>query len=81
MRTAGYLRPGGGYRLAENIAAATSYLATPAATVRLWMNSPGHRANILAPTATPASASPPAAPASVGSGPGGTYTEDFGTLL
>jgi uncharacterized protein YkwD len=35
------------WALAENIAWGTGSLATPAATVRAWMNSPGHRANIL----------------------------------
>ena len=33
--------------LAENIAWGTGSLATPAQTVRAWMHSPGHRANIL----------------------------------
>jgi uncharacterized protein YkwD len=35
------------WSLGENIAWGTGSLATPAQTVRAWMNSPGHRANIL----------------------------------
>ena len=37
------------WALAENIAWGTGSLATPAQTVRAWMHSPGHRANILNP--------------------------------
>ena len=43
IRKAGYTRP----TLGENLAAGSGQYATPAATVRSWMNSPGHRANIL----------------------------------
>jgi uncharacterized protein YkwD len=35
------------WSLGENIAWGTGSLATPAQTVRAWMHSPGHRANIL----------------------------------
>jgi uncharacterized protein YkwD len=35
------------WSLGENIAWGTGSLATPAQTVRAWMKSPGHRANIL----------------------------------
>jgi uncharacterized protein YkwD len=47
VRRSGYLV---GYRkwsVGENIAAGTGSLSTPKATLRAWMNSPGHRANIL----------------------------------
>ncbi len=37
----------GGYMLGENIAWATAGAASPREMVRMWMNSPGHRANIL----------------------------------
>jgi uncharacterized protein YkwD len=37
------------WALAENIAWGTGSLSTPAETVRAWMHSPGHRANILNP--------------------------------
>jgi uncharacterized protein YkwD len=47
IMNARYVRPGGSWALAENIAWGTGYLATPAQIVRGWMNSSGHRANIL----------------------------------
>ena len=43
IRRAGYSAP----TIGENLAAGSGSLATPAATVRGWMNSPGHRRNIL----------------------------------
>lgn len=36
-------------RVTENIAASTSQSFSPASVVNLWMNSPGHKANILDP--------------------------------
>ena len=38
-----------GCALGENIAWASGSASTPAAIVQAWMNSPGHRANILEP--------------------------------
>lgn len=43
----GYGEKSNGYSLGENIAWATCNIATPREIVRMWMNSPGHRANIL----------------------------------
>jgi uncharacterized protein YkwD len=47
IRRTGYLRGAVSWSLGENIAWGTGTLATPRATVRAWMHSPGHRANIL----------------------------------
>jgi uncharacterized protein YkwD len=47
IRRAGYLRRARRWSVGENIAWGTGRLATPRAIVRAWMNSPGHRANIL----------------------------------
>ena len=76
------MRSDQGYELGENIDCATEYLATPAATVSAWMNSPEHRENILngeyRETGIGVAA---AAPASFAAGQAGaTYTQDFGVI-
>jgi uncharacterized protein YkwD len=47
--SAGYARPGDGWSLGENLIWADGDLATPAALMTSWMNSEGHRENILKP--------------------------------
>jgi uncharacterized protein YkwD len=48
LRSVGYLTGGlSRWGYGENIAWGTDHLATPRAMVRAWMNSSGHRANIL----------------------------------
>lgn len=42
-----YVSRGEGWTLGENLAWGSHELGTPRAIVRSWMNSPGHRANIL----------------------------------
>ena len=42
-----YVDPGEGWALGENLAWGSYQLATPKSIVRSWMQSPGHRANIL----------------------------------
>ena len=44
---AGYLRGVASWRAGENIAWGAGSRSTPRRVVRAWMNSPGHRANIL----------------------------------
>ena len=77
LRNARYMRPGQAWVAGENIAWATGNLATPASIMTAWMNSPGHRANILRrpyrelgigiTTGTPTDTTQ-----------GATYTTDFG---
>lgn len=43
----GYAEGAGGYTIGENIAWASAPIATPRKIVKLWMNSPPHRKNIL----------------------------------
>lgn len=43
----GYGRKSNGYSLGENLAWAPETVATPREMVRMWMESPGHRRNIL----------------------------------
>jgi uncharacterized protein YkwD len=47
IRRSGYTSGTRGWSLGENIAWGTGRLATAAQIQRSWMNSPGHRANIL----------------------------------
>ena len=47
VRKTNYLKGARSWALGENLAWGTGKLATPRETVDGWMNSPGHRANIL----------------------------------
>lgn len=79
LTAVGYIKPNTGWSIGENIAAGTGSLATPAAIVTSWMNSPGHRANILDASFKDTGLGVAAGvPKIVGTGAGGTYTEDFG---
>ena len=49
VRPTGYLGAADDWILGENIAWGSGALETPAATVRGWMRSPGHRRNLLDP--------------------------------
>ena len=49
IRAAGYLSSAGRWRIGENLAWGTGELATPKAIMAAWMDSAGHRANILQP--------------------------------
>jgi uncharacterized protein YkwD len=44
---AGYVGPGDGWLLGENLEWGTGSLATPRGAIQAWMDSPGHRANVL----------------------------------
>jgi uncharacterized protein YkwD len=79
LTAAGYVKPNHTWSIGENIAAATGSRSTPASIVTMWMNSAGHRANILDPSFRDTGIGAVAAvPKVVGRGAGGTYTEDFG---
>lgn len=79
LRQSGYLRRNTGWHVGETIAWGTGPLSTPAAIVRAWMHSPGHRHIILtgdfrsigvgASAGLPVTGQPYR---------GGTYTADFG---
>ncbi len=79
--TAGFVRRRRSRVLAENLATAGGYLATPARIVATWMHSPAHRANILDPTLRASGVGValgmPRSVAAGWRGPAGTYTEDF----
>ncbi len=75
---AGYAR-GQGWSLGENIAWGTGSLATAAEIQRAWMESPGHRANIMRPQFREIGIGVAVGvPVGSGSRHGATYTADFG---
>ena len=47
IRAARYTSPRFGWALGENLAWGTGSLATPRAIMKAWMESPGHRANVV----------------------------------
>jgi uncharacterized protein YkwD len=49
IQPTGYIPSGGDWVVGENLAWGSGALSTPQAIVNGWMNSPGHKANILAP--------------------------------
>jgi uncharacterized protein YkwD len=74
----GYIPNSSDWVVGENLAWGSGGLSTPQAIVNGWMNSPGHRANILAPDYKDVGlAAAMGAPSSSQSG-GTTYVNDFG---
>ena len=76
LRT-GYAR-GQGWSLGENIAWGTGSLGTAAEIQRAWMNSPGHRANILRREFREIGIGIAVGAPVAGGTSGATYTADFG---
>ena len=76
IRRTGYLSGAQSWSLGENIAYGSGRLSTPRAIARAWMNSPGHRANILSSSFREIGIGLVAG-IPVG-GDGATYTTDFG---
>jgi uncharacterized protein YkwD len=80
IRAVGYLSSGGAWRIGENLAWGTGDLATPKAIMNAWMNSAGHRANILQPAYREIGFGVVAGnPASRDTG-GATYVTEFGVV-
>jgi uncharacterized protein YkwD len=79
IRRAGYLSRAHQWAVGENIAWGTGVLATPRSIVRAWMNSRGHRANILNRRFREIGVGITYnAPVHVSGRPAATYTTDFG---
>jgi uncharacterized protein YkwD len=76
IRSSGYLRGARSWSIGENIAYGSGRLSTPRAIARAWMNSPGHRANILSRSYRAIGIGIAAGTPSGGGG--ATYTTDFG---
>jgi uncharacterized protein YkwD len=83
IRASGFIAKRVGWRVGENIAWGTMWLATPRAIVRAWMASPGHRANILdgAYRFTGIGVDPALPRALSGGQTGAMYTQDFGAII
>jgi uncharacterized protein YkwD len=78
IRASGYLSNGGSWRIGENLAWGTGELASPRSIMAAWMNSAGHRANILQPAYREIGFGVLAGnPASRGNG-GATFVTEFG---
>ena len=81
VKPTGYLRRWNEWMLGENLAYGTQSLATPRSVVQRWMESPGHRANLLDRDFVEAGIGmAPGVPVDGRSG-GGTYTSDYGVRL
>jgi uncharacterized protein YkwD len=78
LRRVRYITPRIAWSIGENIAWGEGTLGTPEATVDAWMNSPGHRANILSSSFREAGVGVAPGLPQGGGQPGATYTLDFG---
>jgi uncharacterized protein YkwD len=76
IRRTGYLHGARSWNVGENIAYGSGRLSTPRSIGRAWMNSPGHRANILSRSFR--SIGIGIAAGTPHGGGGATYTTDFG---
>jgi uncharacterized protein YkwD len=77
LTDSGYLGGDGAWIVGENIAWGESYLGSPGSIVAAWMNSPGHRTNILSPDYDEIGIGI-AVGVPTSTNDGGTYTTDFG---
>ena len=78
IRRTGYMRGARRWSVGENIAWGSGSYGSPHAIVRAWMNSPGHRRNILGRFREVGIGVHPGAPLR-GMGDAATYTTDFGS--
>jgi uncharacterized protein YkwD len=84
IRDSGFIPNGNvGYALGENIAWGTLWLGDPRGIVKAWMESPGHRANILNASYryTGIGVDPNLPRSMAGGQAGGMYTQDFGAII
>jgi uncharacterized protein YkwD len=79
IKSTGYLNGARSWQVGENIAWGEGSLGTPSAIVQAWMNSPGHRANILSPSYDEIGVGVAGGrPNAAGHNNAATYTTDFG---
>jgi len=80
VKGAGYLQGASGWRIGENLAWGTGALATPGAIMQAWMNSAGHRDNILNPAYREIGVGIALGNPARSDGAGATYATAFGAL-
>jgi uncharacterized protein YkwD len=80
IRAAGYLSRGAGWRIGENLAWGTGDLSTPRSIMAAWMNSAGHRANILLPAYREIGFGVIAGNPQADDGAGATFVTEFGVV-
>jgi uncharacterized protein YkwD len=79
IRSAGYLRGARSWMVGENLAWGSHGHSRPSSIMRMWMDSPGHRANILNASFREIGIGVAYdAPVEGGGNPAGTYATDFG---
>lgn len=78
IKRTGYMSSANGWMVGENLAWGTGSAGTPEAIVRAWMNSPGHRENILNGRYVEIGISVVVGNPNNGGGGGGTYVTEFG---
>jgi uncharacterized protein YkwD len=79
IRRTGYLRGAQSWFVGENLAWGTLERSAPRAITKMWMRSPGHRANILSPSFREVGIGLAYdAPVKVGGAPAATYATEFG---
>jgi uncharacterized protein YkwD len=79
IRQTGYLRGVRRWSVGENLAWGTSNRSAPRAITTMWMNSPGHRANILSASFREVGIGLALGAPGVGGGPAATYATEFGS--
>jgi uncharacterized protein YkwD len=78
IRRTGYLRGAGRWSVGENLAWGTHTNSAPRSITSMWMNSPGHRANILSPSFREVGIGLALGAPGQGGGPAATYATEFG---
>ncbi len=76
----GYITPDGGWHIGENLAWGTGALGTPGSIMQAWMNSEGHRDNILNADYREIGIGVVVGNPMSANGAGATYATDFGTV-
>jgi uncharacterized protein YkwD len=79
IKRSDYIDGGDGYNLGENLAWGGGVQSAPRLIVRAWMNSPGHRANIINGAFRDIGVGVTLGVPVAGGGSGATYVNEFGT--